>query len=129
MTPSAQGVSELIRQAPAAAAPSRRWRRVVPTLLLPVLAVPVDAAAIPAAFWLAYQLRFGGWMLALFPAAAAAIPSWSGFARDLQGIVPLWLLLFHSSAGLYKDEELAGEDRFLKVAKGCLFGVLATLAF
>jgi len=60
---------------------------------------------------------------------APLIPDWAVFARDLRGIVPLWLFIFHYSAGLYQDERLSGEDRFLKIAKGCLYGVLATLAF
>lgn len=125
MTPPLLAGRETTAQSVPAARP---WRRAVPSVLFPLLAAPVDAAAVAASFYLAHRLRFSAWMLGALPLPGMAT-DWASFMKDLGAIVPLWLFLFHYSARLYEEEELGAEDQFLRAAKGCLFGVLATLAF
>ncbi len=109
---------------------SALWRRGLHKLWRPVLSLPLDAAAVVLGFWLAHLLRFRlGPLARLVPPPGALLQPWSAYAREIPGIIAVWLFFFHHSAGLYRDVELSLEDEVLKIAKGCAFGLLGTLAF
>lgn len=111
-------------QAPASArAALPPWlRHAVRTALHLVL----DAAAVAAAYRLAYLMRFH-WetWVRLFP-IPGEVPDWVIYRQLLLVVVPLWLILFWSSCRLY-TAWMSGADRFLQILKGCLLGTAATM--
>lgn len=86
-----------------------------------------DAAAVAAAFYLAYLARFRwSWWVSLFPIIGTQ-PDWGLYQKMLYAVVPLWLMIFWYSSHLYTQPWMTVSDRFLQILKGCLLGVAATL--
>lgn len=96
------------------------------------LHIALDAAAVAAAYRLAYLWRFKSsrWVDA-FPIPypiPGGMPGWELYAKMLYAVVPLWLFIFWYSSRLYGSPWLSGANRFLKVVKGCGLATVATLA-
>jgi exopolysaccharide biosynthesis polyprenyl glycosylphosphotransferase len=93
-----------------------------------VLHLSLDAAAVSAAFYLAYLVRFRwAWWVAQFPIQGTRVPEWSLYGRLLYALVPLWLAIFWYSCRLYATPWMSATDRFLRILKGSVMGVGATL--
>ncbi|MCX5796595.1 MAG: sugar transferase [Elusimicrobia bacterium] len=92
------------------------------------LHLALDAAAVAAAYRLAYLWRFRSerWVAA-FP-IPGRVPGWELYGQMLYAVVPLWLMIFWYSARLYDAPWISGADRFLKIVKGCLLATVATMA-
>ena len=89
----------------------------------------LDGAAVAAAFYLAYLVRFQWpWWVARFPIIGRQAPAWAVYARMLYALVPLWLAIFWYSCKLYETPWMTATDRLLRIVKGAFMGVGATLA-
>ncbi|MFI5360719.1 MAG: sugar transferase [Elusimicrobiota bacterium] len=91
-----------------------------------VLHLAFDAAAVAAAYRLAFWARFEwGAFLALVPLSGNP-DVWSNYQGLLYAAVPIWLVLFHLNA-LYTASWLSGADRFIQIFKACALGTGTTL--
>ncbi len=88
----------------------------------------LDAAAVTAAYRLAYLWRFESerWVAA-FP-ITGVIPGWALYGNLLYAVLPLWLILLGYSSRLYGATWMSGADRFLKIVKDCTLATVAALA-
>lgn len=92
-----------------------------------VLHLAADAAAVAAAYRLAFLLRFRSErFLAWFP-MTGNMPRWDAYQPMLYAIVPLWLAIFWYSSRLYTSHWVRGADRLLQIAKGCFLGTGAAM--
>jgi exopolysaccharide biosynthesis polyprenyl glycosylphosphotransferase len=86
-----------------------------------------DAAAVAAAYRLAYLWRFHSerWVAA-FP-IPGPVPDWTLYAKLLYAVVPLWLMILWYAARLYEAPWLSLADRLIRIAKGCLLAAAAVM--
>lgn len=85
-----------------------------------------DAAAVAAAYRLAFWVRFE------WPAFLARVPLsgasevWASYSGLLNAAVPIWLIILYLNR-LYTASWLSPADRFLQIVKSCLLGTGTTL--
>jgi len=102
-----------------------RWLRHVTRTLLHFVG---DGAAVIAAFWLAYELRFHSlWFTGFFPIIGQD-PGWHLYGRLLYAVTPLWLAAFWYASRLYTRIWFSPFDRIIQIGKGAFLGTVATLA-
>lgn len=112
------------RPAAASPAPLPPWLR---HAIRTVLHFLCDAAAVAAAYRLAYAARFHwGPLTGIFP-PVGGVPPWALYARIMYAVVPLWLMIFWYSSKLYDNPWLGVMDRLLAVLKGTVLAGGATL--
>ncbi len=113
-----------VNQAAASPVPLPPWLR---HAIRTVLHFLCDAAAVAAAYKLAYLARFH-WhpLTAVFP-PIGDIPEWSLYARIMYAVVPLWLMIFWYSSKLYGNPWMGVMDRLLAILKGSVLAGGATL--
>src|SRR5580658_2099206 len=80
------------RRPAAAARPLRAPGRLgLKKIWKPILAIPLDAAAVALGFYSAYCLRFSfGPLLRALPVPGSVVFPWRAFSADLLAIVPIW---------------------------------------
>ena len=88
--------------------------------------VAFDAAAVAAAYRLAFWGRFE-WarFVALIPPSGNSVP-WTKYQSLLYAAVPIWLFLLHLNR-LYTASWLSASDRFVQIFKACALGTGTTL--
>ncbi|MBI5239992.1 MAG: sugar transferase [Elusimicrobia bacterium] len=86
-----------------------------------------DAAAVVAAYRLAYLWRFRSeaWVAA-FP-VPGPVPDWTLYAKLLYAVVPLWLMILWYAARLYEAPWLGLADRLIRIVKGCCLAAAAVM--
>jgi exopolysaccharide biosynthesis polyprenyl glycosylphosphotransferase len=85
-----------------------------------------DAAAVAAAYRLAFWARFEwGAFLARVPLSGHP-DLWANYQGLLYTAVPIWLTLFHLNK-LYTSSWLSAADRFVQIFKACALGTGTTL--
>jgi exopolysaccharide biosynthesis polyprenyl glycosylphosphotransferase len=87
----------------------------------------LDAAAVWAAYRLAYWARFEwAWLLERIPPSGAP-EAWAKYELLLRVALPAWLFMLYRGR-VYTASYLASTDRFLQLARASALGALATLA-
>ena len=96
-------------------------------LLIPLLAVLADAAAIVLSFYFSYELRFESFLVSFLP-VTKGYPPLEAYLYGAAVIVPVWIILFQRS-GVYRarrDVDLSLE--FFRVVRQVSFGMLVVLS-
>jgi len=122
--------------APAAAHPpgarpmnAGAWTSRLEKAWLPVLGIPLDAAAIAAGVGAAYWLRFRfSPFVELFPIPGGLPLPWVHYREALGTIVGLYLFMLAYAARAYQDPFLRLEDRAVRILNGTFQGTLVLLA-
>ncbi len=85
-----------------------------------------DAAAVAAAYRLAFWVRFEwAWFVTQIPPTGGAA-AWDKYQGLLSAAVPIWLFCLYSSR-LYTASWMTGADRFLQILRACTLGTGTTL--
>lgn len=102
-----------------------RWLRLS---FVRILRLAGDGAAVAAAHYAAYRLRFhSSWVVEHVPVIGVD-PGWDLYARLLWLIVPLWLGVFWYSSRLYRHSWQSPFDLVIQAAKGTVLSSMAVLA-
>ena len=81
----------------------------------------LDAAAVAAAYRMAFWIRFEWpFFLARMPLSGAP-EVWANYQGILPAAVPIWLVILHLNR-LYTASWLSPSDRFLQIMKSCVLG-------
>lgn len=91
-----------------------------------VLHLALDAAAVAAAYRLAFWARFQWpFFVSLVPLSGSAV-TWANYEGLLYAAVPIWMVLLHLNR-LYTSAWLSAADRFVQIFKACALGTGTTL--
>ncbi|HVA66591.1 MAG TPA: sugar transferase [Elusimicrobiota bacterium] len=95
-----------------------------------IVHVTLDAAAVAAAYWLAYKTRFDwAFLTRRLPVSPAEILQHAEiYHRSVWAAVLLWLAVFAYSSRLYSRPWSSFSDRFLAILKGAVVSTGFTLA-
>lgn len=86
-----------------------------------------DAAAVAAAYRVAFWARFEWpWLVSRIPLSGEAV-GWVEYQGLLYAAVPIWLLLLRSNR-VYSASYMSAADRFIQIVKAAALGTLTTLA-
>lgn len=91
-----------------------------------VIHLALDAAAVYAAYRVAFWMRFEwAWFVAQIPPTGEPA-QWDKYGALLSAAVPIWLFCLYS-ARLYTASWMTGADRFLQILRACALGTGTTL--
>jgi exopolysaccharide biosynthesis polyprenyl glycosylphosphotransferase len=97
------------------------------TLWLPIAGLSLDAMLVTVSFYCAFLLRFHFHpIIKILP--PPDIQSFSAYTVLLPLVVPLWLLIFFYSAGMYRDPHINPEDIAVRCMHGVFLSTVVTLA-